>query len=141
MRPLRIEGQTQYPGRAQGYLGLSIADRLIDCPVNGPGTPAMLTAWEPFPDEVERISGGALVYLELLGRMHPPVKLIAGPLPGEGGRPEFPRDTRLERISAIVAPLLPGRERLGADEPRTATEQAYDRRILAEVRAILEEPW
>lgn len=141
MRPLRIEGQTQYTGRPQGYLGLSIHDHVIDCPVNGPGTPAMMTAWEPFPDEVERIAFGALVYVEILGRLHPPIKLIAGPLPEVGGRPEFPRDTRLERIAAIVAPLLPGRERLGADEPRTAAEQAYDRRVLAEVRAILEEPW
>jgi len=70
-----IEGPTRVIGKSQGYLGLPIKDVVIDCAVNGPNTPAMLTAWTPTPDELERLNAGAAVILRILGTRHPPVML------------------------------------------------------------------
>jgi hypothetical protein len=71
----RIVGTTRTIGKSQGYLGLSIRDQLIDCPVNGPDTPCMLTAWEPTPDELERLNQGKHIILRILGNQHPAVYL------------------------------------------------------------------
>ncbi|MBB3937685.1 hypothetical protein [Aureimonas phyllosphaerae] len=79
----RIEGETRCIGRSQGYLGLSIRDVTIDCAVNGPETPAMITAWEPTPAELARLNAGASVHLRILGTGHPPVMLEVGPTPDE----------------------------------------------------------
>ncbi|MBX9760358.1 MAG: hypothetical protein K2Y29_16385 [Beijerinckiaceae bacterium] len=74
-----IAGCTRILGKAQGYLGLPIRDETIDCLTNGPGTPAMITAWEPTPDEIEAIKRGGTIYLRILGRGHPPVMMWAEP--------------------------------------------------------------
>ena len=76
-----IEGATRIIGKRQGYLGLPIRDVLINCTVNGPETPAMDTAWEPTPDEVERIVKGAKVRVRILGRAHPPLMVEVGDVP------------------------------------------------------------
>ena len=73
MMPLAIEGATRRIGKSQGYLGLCIRDfEYAD------GTPAMMTAWQPTPDEAQRIAAGATIYLTLLGSAHPPVLLRVG---------------------------------------------------------------
>lgn len=77
----RINGATRVIGQSQGYLGLPLRDVIIDCPVNGPRTPAMETAWLPTPDELERIVAGAPVVLRVLGTSHPPVMLEVGEVP------------------------------------------------------------
>jgi hypothetical protein len=76
-----IEGATRIIGKRQGYLGLPIRDVLINCTVNGPETPAMDTAWEPTPDEIERIVKGAKVRVRILGRVHPPLMVEVGDVP------------------------------------------------------------
>lgn len=73
MMPLAIEGTTRRIGKAQGYLGLCVRDFSFD-----PDTPAMMTAWQPTPDEAARIAAGAPIYLTLLGSAHPPVLLQVG---------------------------------------------------------------
>lgn len=56
-----IEGATRICGKAQGYLGLPLRDELIRDTVNGEGTPAMVTAWTPTPDELAALNAGASV--------------------------------------------------------------------------------
>lgn len=76
-----IEGATRVIGKSQGYLGLPIRDVAINCSVNGYGTPAMVTAWHPTPDELEALMNGAPVYVQLLGQSHPPIMVGVGPEP------------------------------------------------------------
>jgi hypothetical protein len=76
-----ISGATRIIGRSQGYIGLPLRDELIDCPVNGPNTPSMVTAWEPTPDELAKLNAGAPVHLRILGSAHPPVMLSVGEVP------------------------------------------------------------
>lgn len=77
----RIEGCTRIVGKAQGYLGLPLRDEQIHDAVNGPGTPSMVTAWEPTPQELAALNAGGSVYLRVLGSSHPPVMIWAEPPP------------------------------------------------------------
>jgi hypothetical protein len=83
MQIARIEGATRVLGKSQGYLGLPLRDEKICCPVNGPNVSAMVTAWEPTPDEIKRLNAGAKIYLRILGTTHPPVMLEVGATPCE----------------------------------------------------------
>ncbi len=78
----RIEGATRVIGQRQGYLGLPLRDEKIDCAVNGPDTPAMVTAWIPTPEELAALNAGAAIHLRILGTAHPPVMLSVGQPPG-----------------------------------------------------------
>lgn len=77
----RIENATRVLGQRQGYLGLPIRDEPVNDSVNGPGTPSMVSAWIPNPDEIDRIVRGGPIYLRLLGTDHPPVILTVGEPP------------------------------------------------------------
>jgi hypothetical protein len=79
----RIAGATRVLGKSQGYLGLPLRDVVIPCSVNGPGTPAMETAWFPDPAELAAINAGAPVILRVLGTAHPPVYIGVGEPPAE----------------------------------------------------------
>lgn len=81
----RIKGATRVIGRSQGYLGLPIRDEAIDCPVNGGGTPSMVTAWFPTPRELEALNAGAPVHVRLLGTAHPPIMVEVGEAPDPEG--------------------------------------------------------
>lgn len=83
MQIAMIENATRIIGKGQGYLGLPLRDEVITCAVNGEGTPAMVTAWQPTPDELERLNAGASVHLRILGVSHPPVMIEVGPAPAE----------------------------------------------------------
>ncbi|MCO6386362.1 hypothetical protein [Aliihoeflea sp. 40Bstr573] len=83
MQIAMIENATRIIGKSQGYLGLPLRDEMIVCSVNGEGTPAMVTAWQPTPDELERLNAGASVHLRILGVAHPPVMVEVGPTPTE----------------------------------------------------------
>lgn len=83
MQIAMIEGATRIIGKSQGYLGLPIRDEAINCTVGGEGTPCMVTAWQPTPDELARLNAGASVHLRLLGTMHPPVLVEVGEAPIE----------------------------------------------------------
>ncbi|WP_280987445.1 hypothetical protein [Georhizobium profundi] len=43
----------------------------------------MVTAWQPTPDELERLNAGASVHLRVLGVAHPPVMVEVGPAPAD----------------------------------------------------------
>lgn len=75
MIAIRIAGATRRIGKAQGYKGLSVLDRVTET-----GQPVMTTAWEPTPAEIDRIAAGAPIYLHILGTGHPPVMLDVGEL-------------------------------------------------------------
>lgn len=77
----RIQGATRVIGKSQGYLGLPLRDEMIDCGVNGYGTPAMVTAWLPTPEELAALNAGAAVHVRILGTMHPPIMLEVGSPP------------------------------------------------------------
>ncbi len=79
----RIDGTTRVLGKSQGYLGLPLRDERINCTVSGEGTPAMVTAWHPTPDELARLNAGASVHVRLLGTAHPPILVGVGPVPTE----------------------------------------------------------
>ena len=76
----RITGATRVLGQSQGYGGLPIRDDVVQCSVDGP-VPAMTTAWEPTPAELERIAAGAKVEVTILGTAHPPIDVRVGEAP------------------------------------------------------------
>lgn len=76
-----IEGATRIVGKCQGYLGLPIRDERINCAVNGPDTPAMITAWQPNPAELAALNAGAAVHVRILGAIPPPMNVFVGPIP------------------------------------------------------------
>lgn len=76
-----IQGSTRVIGKGQGYLGLPLRDVIVHDAVNGPGTPAMESAWFPTPDELARLAAGAPVILRVLGVSHPPVMVEVGEVP------------------------------------------------------------
>ncbi len=80
-----IEGATRVVGKAQGYNGLPLRDELINCSVNGPSTPSMVTAWLPTPAELAALNAGAAVHVRILGQVPPPMNVLVGPVPGEAG--------------------------------------------------------
>ncbi len=79
----RIRGATRTIGKSQGYMGLPLKDVTINCTVNGPQTPAMVTAWLPTPKELELLNRGASVHVTILGQQHPPLMVSVGELPDE----------------------------------------------------------
>lgn len=80
-----IEGATRIVGKSQGYLGLPIRDERIHCSVNGPETPAMITAWLPTPAELAALNAGAAIHVRVLGSVPPPMMVMVGPIPAELG--------------------------------------------------------
>lgn len=74
----RICNATRVIGQSQGYLGLPLRDEIRNTTVDGPKTKVMVTAWEPTPDELERLNKGAAVHLVIMGTVHPPVMLEVG---------------------------------------------------------------
>lgn len=91
---LAIQGATRSLGKSQGYTGLPVRDEMIpegEAPqllhylgankVDGDNVPSMVTAWQLTPDEIDRISKGATLYLHLVGVSHPPVMLVVGDVP------------------------------------------------------------
>lgn len=71
----KVRKETRVLGKAQGYKGLSIADKVID------GTPIMESVWLPNTDELERLNKGASVVLLVAGQGHPPVRVEVGDAP------------------------------------------------------------
>jgi hypothetical protein len=80
-----IEGATRRLGRPRRWTWVQSArDRIATLPVRDEvvdGVPKMVSAWMPTPDEIARIVAGAPVYLSVIGRRHPPVRLSVGEPP------------------------------------------------------------
>lgn len=70
-----IENFTRICGQAQGYLGLPIRDEVID------GTPVMISAWEPTPEELAALNAGAKVQIHIAGTVPAPMQVHVGPIP------------------------------------------------------------
>lgn len=66
-----IEGHTRICGKSQGFLGLPVRDENVD------GTNIMHTAWEPTPEEIERIVAGGKVIVSLIGLNPQPLLVMA----------------------------------------------------------------
>lgn len=81
MRIGPIPGETRVVGASQGYLGLPLRDEFVNCSVNGPGTPAMVSAWYPTPEELEALQRGAPVHVRILGVIPPPMMVEVGDVP------------------------------------------------------------
>lgn len=68
--------RTVIAGKKQGYLGLAINyTEVTDTNFPGQVFPAMVTAWEPTPDELAALNAGAKVIIQMLGS--PPINPIA----------------------------------------------------------------
>lgn len=52
--------------------------------------PGMTSAWQPTPDEIERIKAGASIHLTVLGTVHPPVSMSVGQPPYEFSENDCP---------------------------------------------------
>ena len=83
----RVAGATRNLGAPRDWKpengvcgGLPIRDE----PAPGGGN-VMISCWQPTPEEVELLKSGAPVYLHVWGVGHPPVALIVGNPPDEGG--------------------------------------------------------
>lgn len=82
MKPIRVFGATRYlgappgwkdEGKECGYLAIRDEQTTVG--------PAMTSAWELEPHEVEAITKGAPVYLTVCGVVHPPVSIKIGKAP------------------------------------------------------------
>lgn len=79
----RIIGHTRYLGAPVGWEPekhgpcghLAVRD------ISTHAGPAMQSAWEPTPSEIERIKAGASIILTVIGSVHPPVALTVGEIP------------------------------------------------------------
>jgi len=74
MIPLSPENTTRRIGKSQGYKGLSVADIRLDT-----GEPAMVTIWQPTPQELAVLASGGNIRLTILGAAHPPVMVEVQP--------------------------------------------------------------
>lgn len=74
----RIEGCTRVCGQSQGYLGLPIRDEQIIDNASGEVVNMMHTAWEPTPDEIEKLRNGAKVIVSIIGMSPQPIMLTVG---------------------------------------------------------------
>lgn len=80
----RIRGATRNLGKPADWddekgrcVSLPIRDEVL-----AGGIPAMLSSWQPTPDELARLAAGAPVWLRVIGTSHPPVMLeVAAPPP------------------------------------------------------------
>lgn len=77
MIPRRIHGATRYLGAPRGWEPDKDGDcsHLAILDVESDYGPRMISAWEPTPAELEALQSGAPVYLQIVGRAHPPVMM------------------------------------------------------------------
>lgn len=145
----RIPGATRTIGKSQGYLGLPLRDEVRNTTVDGPKTPVMVTAWEPTPDELDRINSGYPIHLVVVGTQHPPVMLEvkwpADPKPWKAGVDDSADPQMVDAMHGIADRLshrtpmgefirmlnaavqIDSRTRLGADIQRCLLSNAADR--------------
>lgn len=105
-----IEGATRICGKAQGYLGLPLRDELIDDTVNGEGTPAMVTAWTPTPEELAALNAGASVHVRILGSTPPPMMVMVGPAPDPVARSSAVADATCYVERSKIREILIGQD-------------------------------
>lgn len=86
MLPGRIPNATRYlgapPDWSEDQHGICGSLAIKDQPGEG-GVNHMISAWEPTPEELQRIAAGAPVLLWIVGSVHPPVMMTVGRAPEE----------------------------------------------------------
>lgn len=79
MIPKRIEGATRYLGAPVGWEPEKDGDcshlAILDFPATATSPHVMLSAWEPTPAELQALNEGKPVYLQVVGKGHPPVNI------------------------------------------------------------------
>lgn len=78
----RIEGATRTFGAPHEWdadkhgkcYGLPVRDVLVD------GSPVMISAWEPSPQELQALLAGETIKLWIFGTSHPVVSVSVGPV-------------------------------------------------------------
>lgn len=73
----RIEGANRVCGKSQGYMGLPVRDETVTEP-DGTQYNIMHTAWEPTPEEIERIVAGAKIIVSVIGVSPQPMIVNVG---------------------------------------------------------------
>ena len=73
----RIEGANRVCGKSQGYMGLPVRDETVTEP-DGTQYNIMHNAWEPTPEEIERIVAGAKIIVSVIGVSPQPIMLGVG---------------------------------------------------------------
>lgn len=96
MQIMRVEGMTRELGRAQGFIPLPVKDEFISTGNGDTEVHVMVTAWEPSPEELEKIKAGAPIHVSIYGVSmpkgtpaveflkrsgHPPIMLFTGNVP------------------------------------------------------------
>lgn len=82
METKRIDGATRTFGAPHDWdekthgkcYGLPVRDVLVE------GSPVMISAWEPSPQELEMLLRGETIKLWIYGTVHPVVSLSVGPV-------------------------------------------------------------
>ncbi|OXE37518.1 MAG: hypothetical protein CGW95_00980 [Phenylobacterium zucineum] len=78
MKSKPIEGATRVMG-GPGLEDLHIRDTMVKkSHLDLHGVPCMSSAWEPSPEELQRIKQGAPIILRIIGTDHPPVAVEVG---------------------------------------------------------------
>ena len=73
-----IEGHSRICGQSQGYPGLPIRDETVIDKATGSVANIMHTAWEPTPEEIEKIKSGAKIIVSLIGLNPQPIMATVG---------------------------------------------------------------
>lgn len=74
----QIEGANRICGQSQGYLGLPVRDETITDKATGVQSNIMHTAWEPTPEELEKLNNGAKIIVSVIGYSPQPIMLTVG---------------------------------------------------------------
>ena len=85
MIPGRIQNATRYLGAPLGWKPAEQGPcgHLAIWDIDTSAGPAMMSSWEPTPDELVRINAGAPIQLLIVGTVHPPVEVRVGYPPKE----------------------------------------------------------
>lgn len=73
-----IDGATRICGKSQGYLGLPVRDETIVDKTNGETCNMMHTAWEPTPEEIQKIAAGRPIIVSFIGVSPMPMQVNVG---------------------------------------------------------------
>ena len=73
MKCKKISGATRTLGEAQGYIGLSVRDILVE-----DGHKCMVSEWTLSAEEISMMIAGHSIQLQVLGTEHPPVRILIG---------------------------------------------------------------
>lgn len=75
---MRIKNYTRALGEAQGYIPLYVRDETVIDSATGEPTNEMSVAFEPTPDELERLNKGEPIILSMFCVSPPPMRLTVG---------------------------------------------------------------